>query len=221
MGKPWGQVFVAVVYASVAYVFYVMVISEPWMIKTHQMIQHYGIVEVNLSSGIQTPVFQPIAYPKWDSVKTFDVVFTAASSTIGNGKVAAVALDACKPVFSLTCFENADRTPLLHTTYGTMSKTSHLFSSQAVATPEPRGTIIRGRDVGNPMCGMDLKIPLETRALCQENPSANSSLKIRWELRVTPNWHWTDWIHRDLAEGVFMIAEGLVSLLGGYQLQKW
>jgi hypothetical protein len=216
MAVSGHQIFAAVAYGSVAFLVYSMVLCEPWMIKTHQVIMHYGTVNAmpTTTTTTITSIFQPVAYPRWDSVKTYDVAFTAAA---GDGKEIAVMLDACQPMFTLSCFENANRAPLLHTLYGSMTKSTHFFHAENVKTPEPRGNIIRGRDMGCPMCSMDLQVPSDRRAACKNM----TDLKIRWELRVTPRWHWTDWVYRDLSEGLFLVVEGLVTLFGGPELSKW
>jgi hypothetical protein len=49
----------------------------------------------------------------------------------------------------------------------------------------------------------------------------NATFDLRWELRIVPDWHWTDWFPREVAEGVLLVASGISSLVGGPEIEKW
>jgi hypothetical protein len=200
----------------------IVVFSQPWMIETHMPIQASGEAAVN-TSRVSARVLDAVRYPRWDAVKTYSVVFFADTMEelgSGIGKNVSMYVKVCKPVFTLACYESSNKEPLLYANYGTMEKPwIHYHRAKNVPTPEPRGSAFRGRDLGNPSCNLDLITRPEKSADCKDSPPLQ--FRLRWDLRITPHWHWTDWFPREIAEGVFLVLDGFVSLIGGPTLTKW
>lgn len=185
---------------TVYYGFYILwfawtvrtLVETPWMIATHAPQNYVGRSTVKSPTKHSPPVAKDLLFPQWESVQTYSVLVIMEIEGRGANmdKQLAYSLQQSPLLVKLKCFEHVSGAPLVQYAWSKMDRTSYTHRSANVATIVPRVSLSRPSDTRPPKCSLILDPTLP-------GPWDGIAFDVRWEIHITPHWHWTDWLPRE------------------------
>lgn len=187
-----------------------MLVRVPWMIQTHAPRTYMGRSMIGASSSpLQGPVTLThyLQLPRWDSVRTYNLLAIIEIDTLGmereEEKTVVAHIHAHPCTVTCVCREPETHVPLFSASWGNLSRSRLTYESPPphAETLTPRYTA-KGMNYGSPRCAVSITCPVK-----------GPQTRLLWEVRVTPHWHWSNWIDRDLADAVNVVFNALVAFV--------